>query len=77
MSISSVTTGIGIAPDPHTRDFIGSEHTVCRNELRAQGCSRRPNDEIIEALVADLFDDINAILKKNIGYSTGLPARGY
>jgi len=66
MSISSVATRIGVELDPHTRGIIGSEFTVRRNELWAQGCSRVPDDEIIEGLVSDLFDDINAILNRSI-----------
>ena len=65
MSISCVTTRTGMSLDSHTRDCIGPELTVCRNDLRVQGCSRRPNDEIIEGLVDDLFNDINAILNRN------------
>jgi hypothetical protein len=65
MSISSVATRIGIALDPHTRNFIRSEFTVRRNELWAQGSSRVPDDEIIEGLVDDLFDDINTILDRS------------
>jgi|COG998Drversion2_1049125.scaffolds.fasta_scaffold322190_1 hypothetical protein len=66
MSISSVATRIGVVLNPHTRDIIGTEFTVRRNELSAQGCSRVPDDEIIEGLVDDLFYDINAILNRNI-----------
>jgi hypothetical protein len=58
MSISSVATRIGVALDPHTRNFIRSEFTVRRNELWADGCSWVLDDEIIEGLVGDLFDDI-------------------
>ena len=58
MSISSVATRIGVALDPHTRNFIRSEFTVRRNELWAEGCSWVLDDEIIEGLVGDLFDDI-------------------
>jgi hypothetical protein len=65
MSISSVATRIGIALDPHTRNFIRSEFTVRRNELWAQDCSRVPDDEIIEGLLDDLFVDINAILDRS------------
>ena len=65
MSISSVATRVGVLLDPHARNFIRSEFTVRRNELWAQGCSRVPNDEIIEGLVDDLFDDINTILDRN------------
>jgi hypothetical protein len=65
MSISSVATHIGIALDPNTRNFIRSEFTVRRNELWAQGCSRVPDDEIIEGLMDDLFNDINAILDRS------------
>jgi hypothetical protein len=61
MSISSLATRIGIAQDPHTRNFICCEFTVRRNELWAQDCARVPDDEIIEGLLDDLFDDINAI----------------
>ena len=65
MSISSLATRIGIALDPHTRNLIRSEFTVRRNELRAQDCSRVPDDEIIEGVLDDLFDDINAILDRS------------
>ena len=65
MSISSVTTRTGTALAPHTGKFIGSEFTVRRNELWAQGSSQVSDDEIIEGLVDDLFDDINAILNRN------------
>ncbi len=65
MSISSVATRIGIALNPHTRNFIRSEFTVRRNELWAQDCSRVPDDEIIEGLLDDLFDDITAILDRS------------
>jgi hypothetical protein len=65
MSISSLATRIGIALDPHTRNFIRSEFTVRRNEQWAHGCSRIPDDEIIEGLVDDLFDDINTILDRS------------
>jgi hypothetical protein len=63
MSISSVATRIGIALDPHTRNFIRSEFTVRRNEMWAQGCSRVHDDEIIEGRMDDLFDDISSIIQ--------------
>jgi hypothetical protein len=59
MSISSVATRIGIALDPHIIDFIRSELTVRRNEMWAQGCSRLLEDEIIEGLMDDIYDDGN------------------
>jgi hypothetical protein len=56
MSISSIATRIGIALDPHTRNFIHSELTIRRNEMWAQGCSRLLEDEIIEGLMDDLYE---------------------
>jgi len=57
MSISSVATSIGIALDPHTRNFIRDELSVRRNQMWAQGCSRLLEDEIIEGILDDLNDD--------------------
>jgi hypothetical protein len=74
MSISSVATRIGIALDPHTRNFIRSEFTVRRNEIWAQGCSRVHDDEIIEGLMDDLFDDIGSIIQ--CGTSAEISRRG-
>jgi len=54
MSISSVATRIGIALDPHTKNFIRSELSVRRNEMWAQGCSWLLEDEFIEGLLEDL-----------------------
>jgi hypothetical protein len=74
MSISSVATRIGIALDPHTRNFIRSEFTVRRNEMWAQGCSRVQDDEIIEGLMDDLFDDLGSIIQR--GASAEISRRG-
>ena len=60
MSISSVATGIGIAVEPHTRNFIRSEVTVRRNEVWGQGCSQFLEDEIIESLFDDLYGERDA-----------------
>ena len=57
MSISSVATRIGIALDPHIKNVIRSELTVRRNQMWAQGCSRLLEDEIIEGILDDLYDD--------------------
>ena len=51
MSISSVATRIGIALDPHTKNFISAELSVRRNEMWAQGCSWLLEDEFIEGLL--------------------------
>lgn len=74
MSISSVATRIGIALDPHTRNFVRSEFTVRRNEMWAQGCSRVHDDEIIEGLMDELFDDISSIIQR--GTSAEISRRG-
>jgi len=74
MSISSVATRIGIALDPHTRNFIHSEFTVRRNEMWAHGCSRVHDDEIIEELMDDLFDDISSIIRR--GTNAEISRRG-
>lgn len=57
MSISSVATRIGIALDPHMKNFIHSELSVRRNEMWAQGCFWLLEDEIIENLLSDLYED--------------------
>ena len=57
MSISSVATRIGIALDPHTKNFISAELSVRRNEMWAQGCSWLLEDEFIEGLLNDLNED--------------------
>jgi hypothetical protein len=75
MSISSVATRIGIALEPHTRHIIRSEFTVRRNEIWAQGCSRVHDDEIIEGLMDDLFDDISLIIP--CGTSAEISRRGH
>jgi hypothetical protein len=55
MNISSVALRIGVALEPHTRNFIRSEVTICRNDLWAQGYSRFIEEEIIESVLQDLY----------------------
>ena len=57
MSISTVATSMGIALEPHTRNFIRDELSVRRNQMWATGCSRPLEDEIIEGILDDLYDD--------------------
>jgi hypothetical protein len=75
MSISSVATRIGIALDPHIKNFIRSELTVRRNEMWAQGCSRLMEDEIIEGLIDDIYDDgSTSVQRSSAAGTTGLDA---
>ncbi len=75
MSISSVATRIGIALDPHFKNYIRSELTVRRNEMWAQGCSRLLEDEIIEGLMDDIYDDGNTSVHRSSAAGTiGLDA---
>lgn len=73
MSISSVATRIGIALDPHIKNVIRSELTVRRNEMWAQGCSRLMEDEIIEGIMDDIYDDgSTSVQRSSAAGRTGL-----
>lgn len=64
MSISSVAAHIATALDPHTRNLIRSEYTAHHNQPLAQDRSMTADDEIIEILVHDLFEDVDAIIQR-------------
>jgi len=70
MSISSVATRIGIALDPHIKNFIRSELTVRRNEMWVQGCSMLLEEEIIEGPMDDIYDDGNTSLHRSSAAGT-------
>jgi len=64
MSNSSIATHVAIALNPHTRHFMRSEDTAHHNQSLAQCCSMTTDDEIIEMLVHDLFEDIDTIIQQ-------------
>jgi hypothetical protein len=64
MNNSSVATHIATALEPHTRHFMRSEDTAHHNQSLAQGCSMTTDDDHIEMLVHDLFEDINTIIQR-------------
>ena len=56
MSISTVAARIGFPLDRNTRKYIQSEASTRRNELLGQGVDYLFEDEIIEEVIATLFN---------------------
>jgi hypothetical protein len=62
MNISSVATSIRAALEPHISHFheVGSAGT--HSTIGTQEYSWRPEDELVDSMVDEIFEDIDAII---------------
>ena len=65
MDISSVATGLRTALEPHIGHFTDIESTGTPAPNRSPDNSHRSEDELVDAMVADLFEDIQAIIQRH------------